>query len=70
MMRAVAEFVWKSVWMVIIMPFIIPAFLIVKLLGGEPFSMDDMGIGFMSMVVIAIGIAVGAGMFFLGTLVA
>lgn len=69
-MRAVAEFVWKSAWMVIIMPFIIPAFLIVKLLGGEPFSMDDMGIGFMSMVVIAIGIAVGAGMFFLGTLVA
>ena len=64
-----AEFVWKSAWVILLAPFLIPAFLIVKLLGGNTFSLDDMGLGFMLTIMIAVGIAIGAGFFFLGTLV-
>lgn len=63
------EFVWKASWAILLAPFLIPAFLIVKLLGGNTFSLDDMGLGFMLTIFIAIGIAVAAGFFFLGTLI-
>ena len=61
-----AEFVWKAAWAVVILPFIIPAFAITKLLGGEPLSMDDMGAGFLIMCAIAIGLAIAAGAFAVG----
>ena len=60
------ELVWKAAWAVVILPFIIPAFAITKLLGGEPLSMDDMGAGFLIMCAIAIGLAVAAGSFAVG----
>ena len=63
------EFVWKAAWTILLAPFLIPAFLIVKLLGGNTFSLDDMGLGFMLTIMIAVGLAIGAGFFFLGTLV-
>jgi len=58
--------VWKTFWAILILPFVIPAFGIVKLLGGDPFSMDDMGIGFMFTVLIAIGLFVAVASFALG----
>jgi len=63
------EVVWKAAWAVIILPFIVPAFLISKLFGVDPLSMDDMGAGFVIMVLIAIGIAIAGGFFLLGTLI-
>ena len=64
-----AEFVWKAAWAILLAPFLIPAFLIVKLLGGNTFSLDDMGLGFMLTALIAVGLAIAAGFFFLGTLI-
>lgn len=63
------EFVWKAAWFVVIMPFMIPAFFIAKLFGVDPLSLDGMGIGFLVTALIAGGIAIGAGFFFLGTLI-
>ena len=58
--------VWASFWIVLLAPFLIPAFGIVKLLGGDPFNLDGMGADFMFMVIIAVGIAVAGGAFALG----
>ena len=58
--------VWKTFWAILILPFVIPAFGIVKLLGGDPFSMDNMGFGFMLTVLIAIGLFVAAASFAIG----
>ena len=60
------DFTWKTAWVIMIAPFIIPAFVIVRLLGGNPFSMDDIGISFMFMCAIAIGIAVAVAAFSIG----
>lgn len=60
------NFVWKAAWAVVILPFIIPAFAITKLLGGEPLSMDDMGAGFLIMCAIAIGLAIATVAFGIG----
>lgn len=60
--------VWTAFWTVLLAPFLIPAFCIVKLLGGDPFSMDGMGADFMFMVIIAVGIAVAGGAFAIGYL--
>jgi hypothetical protein len=62
----IAHMAFATVWLAMIAPFIIPAFLIVKVLGGDPFSMDGMGADFMFMVAIAIGIAVASGAFAIG----
>jgi hypothetical protein len=58
--------VWKIFWGILILPFVIPAFLVVKLLGGNTFSLDDMGIGFMLTILIAIGLAIAAASFAIG----
>lgn len=65
----VIEFIWKAVFAILLAPFLIPAFLVVKLLGGNTFSMDDMGLGFMLTILIAIGIAIASAAFLIGTLV-
>jgi hypothetical protein len=52
-----------------IAPVMIPAYVITRLFGMDPFSLDGMGIDFGVMVVIAIIIAVAGGAFFLGTMV-
>jgi hypothetical protein len=64
----VANIAYKTVVGIIILPFIALAFAITKLFGGEPFSMDDMGIGFMTMIAIAIGLAVATVAFTIGYL--
>jgi type III secretory pathway component EscR len=59
----------KMIGFVAFLPFIAVAFVITKLLGGEPLSLDDMGAGFMIMCAIAAALAIGTGFFFLGTLI-
>lgn len=66
MIRKIAEVAWASFWIILLAPFLIPAFGIVKLLGGDPFNLDGMGADFMFMVIIAVGIAVAGGAFALG----
>ena len=68
MIRKIAEVIWASFWIILLAPFLVPAFGIVKLLGGEPFGMDDMGFSFIVTILIAIGIAVAGGAFALGYL--
>jgi hypothetical protein len=58
--------VWASFWTILLAPFLIPAFCIVKLLGGNPFNLDGMGADFMFMIIIAVGIAVAGGAFAIG----
>lgn len=60
--------IWTAFFAILFAPFLIPAFCIVKLMGGDPFSMDGMGADWLFMVMIAIGIAVASGFFILGLL--
>ena len=62
-------YVVKMIGFIAFLPFIAVAFLITKLLGGEPLSLDDMGAGFVIMCAIAAALAIGTGFFFLGTLI-
>lgn len=62
----VINVVWKIFWGILILPFVIPAFFVVKLLGGNTFSLDDMGLGFMLTVLIAIALAIAAASFAIG----
>jgi hypothetical protein len=66
MLMKIVNFVWATFWIILLAPFLIPAFGIVKLLGGEPFGMDDMGFSFILTILIAIGIAVAGAAFALG----
>jgi hypothetical protein len=59
----------KMVAIIAMIPFLIPAFLITKMLGGDMFSLDGMGIGFVITMLIAAAFAIGTGFFFLGTLI-
>jgi len=60
------NFVLGAAWLVITLPFLAPAYVVCRILGVDPMSMDSMGLGFFAMVLIAIGIAVGAGFFAIG----
>lgn len=51
-----------------ILPFLAVGFAVVKLMGGDPMSMDNMGIDFVIMVIVAIITAVAAGSFAIGYL--
>jgi hypothetical protein len=64
-----AGYAIKTVAVVAMIPFLLPAFLITKMLGGDMFSLDGMGIGFVITALIAAAFAIGAGFFFLGTLI-
>lgn len=64
----VLKTVGAAIWLVLIAPFILAGFLVVKLIGGDPFSMDDMGASWMTMIAVAIGLAVAAGAFTIGYL--
>lgn len=66
LLKKSVEFVLGAAWLVITLPFLAPAYVICRILGTDPMSMDSMGLGFFAMVLIAIGIAVGAGFFALG----
>jgi len=54
--------------MVLIMPFIGVGFLVVKLMGGDPMSMDGMGTDFIIMIITALITAVAAFSFMIGYL--
>jgi hypothetical protein len=54
--------------MVMIMPFIGVGFLVVKLMGGDPMSMDGMGTDFIIMIITALITAVATVSFIIGYL--
>jgi len=58
----------KMIGVIAFLPFLIPAYLIAKIMGADPFSLDGMGIGFLITVAIAGALAIGTGFFFLGKL--
>lgn len=60
------HFVLGAAWLVVTLPFLAPAYVVCRILGVDPMSMDSMGLGFFAMVLIAIGIAIGAGFFAIG----
>jgi len=66
---ALGVYAVKWVGLIAMIPFLIPAFFITKMLGGDPFSLDGMGVGFLITAVIAGALAIGTGFFFLGTLI-
>lgn len=64
--------VWSSkvlgqiVLILLLAPFLIPAYGIARLLGSDPFSLDGGGIGFLVTAMIAGGLAIAAGAFAIG----
>jgi hypothetical protein len=62
------DWTWKAVWLILIMPFIGVGFLVVKLMGGDPMSMDGMGTDFIIMIITALITAVAAFSFLIGYL--
>jgi hypothetical protein len=52
-----------------ILPFLAIGFVAVKLMGGDPMSMDGMGIGFVIMIITALIAAVATGAFAIGYLI-
>jgi hypothetical protein len=49
-----------------ILPFLAVGFAVVKMMGGDPMSMDGMGIDFVIMIIIALIAAIATGAFLLG----
>jgi hypothetical protein len=62
------DWTWKIFVMVMIMPFIGVGFLAVKLMGGDPMSMDGMGTDFVIMIITALIAAVATVSFIIGYL--
>jgi hypothetical protein len=60
------DWVWKAVCLILIMPFIGVGFLVVKLMGGDPMSMDGMGTDFIIMIITALITAVAVFSFAIG----
>ena len=56
----------QVVVIVLLAPFLIPAYGIARLLGSDPFDLDGGGIGFLITAMIAGGLAIAAGFFALG----
>jgi hypothetical protein len=56
----------KMIGVIAFLPFLIPAYLIAKIMGADPFSLDGMGIGFLITIAIAGALAIGTSFFFLG----
>jgi hypothetical protein len=61
-----ANWTWTIFCMIVIMPFIAVGFLVVKLMGGDPMSMDGMGTDFIIMIITALITAVAAFSFLIG----
>jgi len=53
---------------ILLAPFLIPAYVIARLLGSDPFDMDSMGLGFLITAVIAGGLAIATIFFSIGYL--
>ena len=56
----------QVVVILVLAPFLIPAYGIARLLGSDPFDLDGGGIGFLITAMIAGGLAIAAGFFALG----
>jgi hypothetical protein len=63
-----AGVIWTTFWVILLAPFLIPAYGIAKLLGADPMSLDGMGLGFLIMAIIAGGLFIASVGFVLGTL--
>lgn len=59
-------YVLKWVGLIAFIPFLLPAFLIVKLMGMDIMNLDGMGMELIIMVAIAGALAIGTGFFALG----
>jgi hypothetical protein len=62
------DWTWKVVWLILIMPFIGVGYLVVKLMGGDPMSMDGMGTDFIIMIITALITAIAVLSFAVGYL--
>jgi hypothetical protein len=56
----------QLVGFIAILPFLAVGFAVVKMMGGDPMSMDGMGIDFVIMIIIALIAAIATGAFLLG----
>jgi hypothetical protein len=56
----------QLVGFIAILPFLAVGFALVKLMGGDPMSMDGMGIDFVIMIMTALIAAIATGAFLLG----
>jgi len=56
----------QLVGFIAILPFLAVGFAVVKLMGGDPMSMDGMGIDFVIMIMTALIAAIATGAFLLG----
>ena len=66
MIKEILIFALKWVALIAFLPFLLPAFLIVKLMGMDIMNLDGMGMEIMIMFGIAALFAVGTGFFLLG----
>ena len=66
MIKDILIFALKWVALIAFLPFLLPAFLIVKLMGMDIMNLDGMGMEIMIMFGIAALFAVGTGFFLLG----
>ena len=66
MIKDILIFALKWVALIAFLPFLLPAFLIVKLMGMDIMNLDGMGMEIMIMFGIAALLAVGTGFFLLG----
>lgn len=55
-----------AVWLILIAPFMLVSYLVVRAIGGDPMSMDDWGTSWMAMIFVAIGLAVATVAFAVG----
>jgi hypothetical protein len=63
-----ANLLIKIVMVIVLAPFLIPAYGIARLLGSDPFDLDGGGIGFLVTAMIAGALAIGAAAFTIGYL--
>ena len=66
MIKDICIFALKWVGLIALLPFLLPAFLIIKLMGMDLLNLDGMGIEIFAMFGIAALFAVGTGFFLLG----
>ena len=59
-------YIMKWAGLIALLPFLLPAFLIVKLMGMDIMNLDGMGMEIMIMFAIAGALAIGTGFFLLG----
>jgi hypothetical protein len=60
------DWTWKVFWIILILPFLGVGWLLVKLMGGDPMSMDGMGTDFVIMIITALIAAVATVAFIIG----